>query len=219
VERLSIALDLLDALDDFLLKNLLSLFHLMHLAVEWLVFRGRGSAARVLGRGRLQGSSRTLKGRAAFPDRMVIGKVLMILVGRWDPLSLIVMQAVNSILRNIIVYLGLVFIALDHLLEMLFHGQLTGAARDIILLLFLPIVNLHGFGIFGRLLLLLILHLGLIESVGGVRGALSGPAECLLLVHGQVELEGFELLGRCTGLGGGGRSYACGDTCAACRAI
>ena len=40
VERLSIALDLLDALDDFLLKNLLSLFHLMHLAVEWLVFRG-----------------------------------------------------------------------------------------------------------------------------------------------------------------------------------
>ena len=194
----------------------------MHLAVEWLVFRGRRSTASVLGGGRLQGSSPPLKGCAALPYRMVIGKMLMILVGRWDPLSLIVMQAVTTILRNIIVYLGLVFVALDHLLEMLFHGQLTGAARDIILLLFLPVVNLHGFGIFCRLLLLhglLILHLSLIESVGGVRGALSGPTQCLLLVHGQVELEGFELLGCCTGLGGGRGSYACRDTGAACRAI
>jgi len=132
------------------------------------------------------------------------------------------MQAVTTILHNIIVYLGLVFVALDHLLEMLFHGQLTGSARDIILLLFLPIVNLHGFGIFGRLLLLhglLILHLSLIESVGGISWPISCPAECLLLVHGQVELESFELLGCCTGLGGRWGSYACRDTGAACRAI
>jgi len=80
VQRLGIALDLLDTFDDFFLKNLLSLFHLMHFAVEWLVFRGRGSTASVLGGGRLQGSSRPLKGCAALPYRMVIGKMLMILV-------------------------------------------------------------------------------------------------------------------------------------------
>jgi hypothetical protein len=131
------------------------------------------------------------------------------------------LQAVASILRNIIVYLGLVFIALNHLLQMLFHGQLTRASRDIILLLFLPIVNLHGFGILGRFLLhgLLILHLSLIEGIGGIRRAISCAAQCLLFVHGQVELESFELLGSCTGLGGGRCSYAARDACAACGAI
>jgi hypothetical protein len=39
MQRLRIALDLFDTLDDLFLKNLLSLLHLMHLAIEWLVFR------------------------------------------------------------------------------------------------------------------------------------------------------------------------------------
>jgi hypothetical protein len=66
VQRLGIALDLFDTLDDLLLEDLLTLFHLMHLAVEGLVFRGGRGAACVLGGGRLQGASRTLKGCAAF---------------------------------------------------------------------------------------------------------------------------------------------------------
>ena len=138
-------------------------------------------------------------------------------------MSLIVLKALTSILSNIVVYLGLVFIALDHLLQMLFHGQLTGASRDITtLLLFLPIINLYGFGIFGRLLLhgLLILHLCLIECIGGVRRAISCSAQCFLLVHSQVELESFELLGCCTALGGGWcSSNGARDTCAGCGAI
>ena len=48
MQRLGIALDLFDTLDDLFLKNLLSLLHLMYLAIEWLVFRGRRSTACVL---------------------------------------------------------------------------------------------------------------------------------------------------------------------------
>ena len=40
VQRLGVALDLFDTLDDFFLKNFLSLFHLMYLAIKWLIFRG-----------------------------------------------------------------------------------------------------------------------------------------------------------------------------------
>ena len=66
VQRLRIALDLLDTLDDLLLEDLLALLHLMHLAIEGLVFRGGRGTACVLGGGRLQGATRTLKGCAAF---------------------------------------------------------------------------------------------------------------------------------------------------------
>jgi len=66
VQRLRIALDLLDTLDDLLLKNLLALLHLMHLTVEGLVFRGGRGTACVFGRGRLQGAPCSLKGCAAF---------------------------------------------------------------------------------------------------------------------------------------------------------
>jgi hypothetical protein len=66
VQRLGVALDLFDTLDDLFLKNLLSLLHLMHLAIEGLIFRGRRSTASVFGGGRLQGSSCTLKCCAPF---------------------------------------------------------------------------------------------------------------------------------------------------------
>lgn len=83
-------------------------------------------------------------------------------------LSLMVLQT-RPFLSYLTRYLRLVLIALDHLLKMLFHGELARATREIsshLLLLFFG--NNHSLDIFicgAILILLVILHLCLIEGV------------------------------------------------------
>jgi hypothetical protein len=93
----------------------------------------------------------------------------MILILGGHPLSFIILEAITSILSHIISYLRLVFIALDHLLKMLFHGKLARAAGQIWHVLLLLLIYNHRFEVLRGdpiLVLHIILQLSLVKSIG-----------------------------------------------------
>lgn len=194
MKSLRISLYLFDSFDDFLLEYLLALFHLVYLFLNWFTFwRGRGWAwchSRVLC-GLLECMT---WGIEVASKSSIIGQLL---VGRWDLLSLVIIESLSSIR----IELGLILIALDHLLEMLFHGELTRSSRWRLNLFLVLFTNQDRIVVLLILHLLLINHLlSLIESVGRILLLIMkwllwvfGGSKCLVFVQGEIELESLEL--------------------------
>lgn len=108
-------------------------------------------------------------------------------------------------LGPICIELGLVLIALDHLFEVLLHGELTWAPRERLNLFLVLFTNHHGILVLQILHLLLVcILLSLIECVRRILllilemllRVFSG-SKCFVFVQSQIELESLKLF--CSG--------------------
>jgi hypothetical protein len=107
-----------------------------------------------------------VEGACCLSGHVIIGKVLLLVGGQL--LGLGIVETLGSIRGQVVsVYLRLVFVALNHLFEMLFHRELAGPPRKIRHLLFVFFIYDHSIVIFRLVHRVMIIchHLRLVESV------------------------------------------------------